>query len=813
MSGLWRDVVHTLRLLARHRGFAAAVLVTIALGVGGVSAVFSVVYGVLIQPLPYQQPDRLVRLWEVHRGAQALVDEPLLTNLTYQRWQRSSATLDGLGAFDVGMYTVANAGPVERLRGVRATPSLFSVLRVAPAHGRFFDAADSEKGAARVVVLTDATWRARFGGAPVLDKRLAIDGENYRVVGIAPPGFAFPGPEADRPSDERHPVSFYIPMAVPSEDDVDIVDAIGRLKDGVTVVQAETEGTSVARAVERPGTANVIFGAGGPVDVHVRALAGEMTTRIRSALLVLAAAVCLVLLIVCANVANLFLLRSTGRARELLVRTALGAGPRRIVRQLLTESLVVSLVGGGLGLFIGWAAIAALPFIAPSNFPRLDAIHFDGRVLVVAALACVSVGACAGVMPAVRCSQLDLSTTIGSGGRTVSTHDTGARRLLLVVEAALAVVLLVGTTLLARSFVNLTRVDPGYDATNVLTADVMASRASDTSRLTASVLERLRDVPGVHAAGAGSMAPFGNMIVSVGFELPGVTTADGRPVIAHAYRAVITPGYAEALGMRILEGRFFREADEGASIAPMLVNASFAKKYFADGKVAVGRTFTGLFGEDDRVVEVVGVVADVLPADLDASPQPQIYTLRDAATTMRDATLIVKTSGDSSSTARLLRRIVQQIDPGATLDHLGPLGSKISASVSEPRLTTLVLAVFAGLALTLAATGLYGVLSYSVAQRRREIGVRAALGATRGELVAMVLREGLGVTAIGLVIGVTVAAFTMHAMANVLFGVAPLDVVAFTMAPLLLVVVAVAACLVPAWRAATIDPRSALNAE
>jgi predicted permease len=625
-------------------------------------------------------------------------------------------------------------------------------------------------------------------------------------VGVASPGFAFPGPEADRPSDERHPVSFYIPMAVPNVDDVDIVDAIGRLKDGVTAAQAETEGTSFARAVERPGTADVIFGAGGPVDVHVSVLADEMTTHIRSALLVLAAGVFLVLLIVCANVANLFLLRSTGRARELLVRTALGAGPRRIVRQLLTESLVVSLVGGGFGLFIGWMTVAALPFVAPSNFPRLDAVHVDWRVLLVTMFACVGVGACAGVLPAVRCSRLDLSTTLASGGeRTVSARDTAARRLLLVVEAALAVVLLVGTMLLARSFVNLVQVDTGYDPTNVLTADMMPSPASGTP-VAESVLERVQRLPGVRAAGIGSMAPFGNMIVSVGFELPGMTTADGRPVIAYAYRAIITPGYAEALGMRLLEGRFFRETDEGASIAPMLVNASFVKKYFADGKAVVGRKFTGLFGGDDRVVEIVGVVADVLPADLDASPQPQIYTLR-------DATLIVKISGDSSSTARLLRQIVRDIDPGAVLDHAGPLGSKISASVSEPRFTTLVLAIFAALALILAATGLYGVLSYTVAQRRREIGLRVALGATRGNLVAMVLREGLGVTAVGLVLGVTVAALTMRAMANVLFGVAPLDIMTFTTAPLLLVVVAVAACLVPAWRAATIDPRSVLNAE
>jgi len=243
MSGLCGDIKHTLRVLARNRGFAAAVLVTIALGVGGAAVVFSVVYGVLLQPLPYPRPDRLIRLWEVHRGAHAPVDVPLLTNLTYQSWARSTATLESVGAFEAGMHTVANAGPVERIRGARVTPSLFRVLRVAVAQGRLFDEADVEKGASKVVVLTHATWRSRFGGAPVLGKLLTIDGEDHRVVGVAPPGFAFPGPEAERPSDDRRPVSFYTPLAVPDMDGFDAVEAIGRLEDGVTAVQDEAEGT------------------------------------------------------------------------------------------------------------------------------------------------------------------------------------------------------------------------------------------------------------------------------------------------------------------------------------------------------------------------------------------------------------------------------------------------------------------------------------------------------------------------------------------------------------------------------------------
>ena len=785
-----------------------------ALGVGGTSAVFSVVYGVLLQPLPYRDSDRLVRQWEVHRGARPPVDVPLLTNVTYHAWAHSSATLESVGAFETGMFTVENAGHVDRLRGARVTPSLFRVLRVAAAEGRLLEEADAEQGASKVVVLTHATWRSRFAGAAVLGTWLTVNGEPHRVVGIAPAGFAFPGPEAARPSDDRRPVAFYTPMAVPGLADFDVVEAIGRLEEGISPVQAEAEGTSLARAVERSEVADVIFGTGGPVDVRAGVLLEQMTASVRPALVVLAAGVGLVLLVVCANIANLFLLRSTVRRRELALRAALGAGGRRLVQHLLTESLVVSLLGGGLGILVGWAMTAAVPLVAPSNFPRLDNLYVDWPFLLVATLASVVVGLSAGVMPALRSARLDLSTTIGVGGnRGASLPGPGARRLLLVIEAALAVVLLVGATLLARSFVKIMQVDTGYEAAHVLTADLIARQASDTSQVAESVLDRIRDVSGVRAAGAGTMAPFGSMIISTAFQLPGMTAADGRPLLARAYRAVITPGYTEALGMRLLEGRFFREADVGSPVRPMLVNASFARKYFADGRAATGRRFAGLFGERGRLVEVVGVVADVLPAGPGAAPEPQIYTLHEGAGTMANATLVVKTDGDPLTLAPLLRQVVQQLDPGASLDQLGSLNARISGSVSQPRFTAVVLLAFSGLALALAATGLYGVLSYTVAQRRREIGLRAALGSTRGQIMAMVLREGLGVTAVGLALGVAVASVAMRATTHVLFGVAPLDPVAFLVAPLVLAVVAVAACLGPAWRAAAIDPVEALSAD
>jgi putative ABC transport system permease protein len=824
MDTLVRDVQQAFRLLSGHRGFAAAALTTIALGVGGTAAVFSVVYGILFRPLPYPEPERLVRMWEVHPGAHAPIPGSLLSNPTYHAWSRSSESLQDIGAFRGSDYTVTLLGVAQRLRGTRVTPSIFRLLRVSPATGRFFSEADAEEGAPPVVVLGHGLWRDRFGSDPAaIGRTLMIDGVEHRIVGVAPPGFAFPEREVGL-RDDRREVTLYTAFAVramkPDAKVIDFANAIARLKPGTTIAHAEAEGTSYARSVERP-LADLVFGKGRPVEVRVRSVVDQMTMRVRPALVVLAAGVALVLLIACANAANLFLSRGSDRARELAVRAALGAGRLRLVRQLLTESLVISLIGGTVGLFIGWAMTAAVPALAPADFPRLDEIRVDARFLAMAALAALFVGALSGAAPAVRGSRFDLVVSMqAGGGRSVGSPGARARRVLLVVEAALAVVLLVGATLLARSFVQLVRVDAGYESANVLTADLRMAPGTDTAQrtwqLAVSTLERLRATPGVRVAGAGDMAPFGRVLSSFGFTLPGVTTSDGRTVVATTLRAVITPGYAEALGMRLREGRFFRADDVTSAIRPMLVNDAFAKTYFTDGQPATGRRFTGIFPKwlgKDTVVEVVGVVGDVLPEALDGRAQPQIFVAYGAGINAGNATLVVKTEDAPASIAPLLRDIVQRLEPGATLERMGPLASKISASVGDKRFTTFVLVAFAVQALALATTGLYGVLSYNVSQRRREMGVRAALGATRGDLIRMVVREGLIVTAIGLALGIFVAAFAARAMSGVLFGITPLDRTAFSLSALLLFVVAGAACLIPARRAAAIDPAEALRAE
>jgi predicted permease len=363
-------------------------------------------------------------------------------------------------------------------------------------------------------------------------------------------------------------------------------------------------------------------------------------------------------------------------------------------------------------------------------------------------------------------------------------------------------------------------VDAGYDPAHVLTADVRlpatAGAEAHQSQQAISMLERLRTIPGVHVAGAGDMAPFGSMLSSFGFTLPGVTSLDGAPVVATALRAIVTPGYAEALGMRLNEGRWFRADDRTSAIRPILVNRAFAKTYFTDGRPATGRRFHGLFPGwlgKDTVVDIVGVVEDMLPAALDAPPQPQIFVAEGGPVHLGHVTLVVKAQGDPMAIAPPLSGVVQQMAPGATIERLGPLTAKISASIGEPRFATFVLGAFAALALGLATTGLYGVLSCNIAQRRQEMAVRAALGARRGDIVTMVLREGLTTTTIGVAAGMALASLATRVMTSALFGVTPLDIVAFSAAPLLLFLVSCVACLIPARRAAGIDPAEALKAE
>jgi putative ABC transport system permease protein len=821
METLLKDIRYATAMMRRNKAFTTAGLLTLALGIGATTAVFSIVYGVLLRPLPYPAADRLVRLSEEHPGAVSPLRAAMLSNLTYYAWSAAPRTIDQFAAYTPATYTVTRDGESARLDGTSVTPSLFAMLGEIPALGRFLRDDDAKTGSAAVAVLSDRGWRERFSADPsIVGRGVDIDGKPATIVGVARPGLAFP----DR--DALMWMPLVIPPAAPDavagrRGRMSVQFALARLKPGVTAQQAETEGTAAARSTVRPMAANLLFGVGGEPVVHVRGMVDEMTSRIRPALLVLAAGVGCVLLIACANVANLFLARGVAREREFAVRAAIGASAARIARQLVTESLVLSTIGGALGLGLAWALVRLAQLTAARDFPRLDAVHLDAPVLAFTAATALFTAIAAGLAPALRGSRFNLAESLHGGDGATAGGFRGARasRLrdgLLTAEAAFAVLLLVGAMLLARSFVKLTQVDAGYRADRVLGVQVYLpggngdEQAARNQRLVAPLLERVRATAGVAAAGAGNMMPLDNATMIAGFPSPW-NPPGAAPGIARALSYIVTPGYQEALGLRLRKGRFFVDGDVSSGTRAWVVNEEFARSYLPPEPL--GYRFEQTSDTAPVPIEIVGIVANVLKDGNDRKPQPEIYSVaRDRATYGSRFELVIRTAGAPASIAPAVRGLVHAALPSAAIETV-PLAQRVAESVDQPRFATTVLAAFAVVALALASVGLYGVLSYSVSQRRRELGVRAALGAARSDLIRLVIRQGMGATVLGLALGLVAAAGLTRLMQSVLFGVGPLDAIAFAIAPLILIPISVLACMAPASRAAKTNPIEALRSQ
>jgi putative ABC transport system permease protein len=814
LAPMWSDLRSALRVLGQQPAFAVTALLTLALGIGANTAIFSIVYGVSMRPLPYPRPEQLVRLYEEHPGGTSPLRMKWISDITLDAW-RSGNSLSQVAIYSSYIETVGRTEP-ERWRSGVVSPPLFPMLRVTPVLGRFFDESETVAGADSVVVLSHQLWRERYSGnADAIGQSLWIDGKAYQIIGVAPAGFSFPHPD----------VQYWRPYVLPSQvgpsgqQRIRVMQAMARLADGVSAEQAAAEGTAAARSVPRPPSAFMMFGQGGPVVVHVTGFVDEMTRGIRPALIVLSIGVGFVLLIACANVANLFLSRGVVRRRELAVRAALGAGRGRLMRQLLTESLVIAVLGGALGWLLANWLVQVLPMVAPSGIPRLDNVQLDRLALMFAIVATLATAVLSGGLPAIKGSRTELAGAMGDGD--VRSTGSAARRLrggLLVAEAALAVVLLVGAALLIRSFIRLTSVDAGYSAENVLTAQVIVpavpegTSPPDTAE---AILARVRAVPGVIAAGAANMAPLVPMSAIRMVTLP-ERTAAGEPIQARATAWTVTTGFAESLGLRLKAGRLFTAADARDPANLVLVNEEFVRLYWSDGRPVVGRRYDGVFGPSGQQTEVVGIVANTLKDGLDRLPEPEIYTLRKPGPQIglgRSMNLVVRADRNPAALVADIRRVVLDLEPRAAFDDVSPLTAKVAASVAEPRFSASVLAGFAGLAVLLAAIGLYGVLLYGVSERRREMGVRAAMGASRRQLVGLIVREGLGVVLLGLVVGLAGAAALSRLMQGLLFGVASLDLWVYLAAPAILVFVAILACLIPARRAAAVDPVEALRCE
>ena len=813
METLIRDVRYALGAMGRAPVLTATVLLTFALGIGTTTAMFSVVHGMLLRPLPYAEPDRLVKIWEEHPGGATMGGLRRLSNRTAAAWTASPATLESLGAaysYDTTV-TFGPDGDPEKIPSAAVSPAVFGMVGAVPALGRFFLNEEGRPGAGNVVVLSDHLWRERYAASPdVVGRTLSVNGEPHTIVGVAQPSMEFP--------DRR--VRLWVPHAIPAVAGTatQIFSAVGRLRADATTAQAEAEGTAAARSVPRPPSTNLIFGKGGPVVVRVRPLAEDMTSGVRPALLVLAAAVLLVLAIACANVANLLLSRGLARERELAIRAAVGASRARLLRQLLTESAVLSTSGGLLGLLLAWALVRVLPAIAPDRLPRLDDIRVDAVVLAFSIAASMVAGLAAGLVPALRAGRVALYDSIRVAGGSSAAGGDEARRLrhaLLVAEAAFAVILVVGASLLVRSFVRLTNVDPGYRADHVLTAGTQMPREGtdeQAAQYIDAALARLRALPGVHAAGAGSMIPLAGLVAMSTFTIPEHVAA-GKPTAPRALTYVVTPGYAEALSQRLKEGRFFAESDTRVSPRPLVVNEAFVRQYIGVQPV-VGLQLGPLFqSEAGSQTEIIGVVADMLKHGNDRQPEPEIYFLHGTGTNRLSgyANFVVRTSGPPAAAANDVRAILRAIDRRVIVDRIDPLEALLAKSVARPRFGLTIVTAFAALALLLAAVGLYGVLSYGVSRRRRELAVRAALGADRGRLAALVVREGLGVTVAGMLAGIVAASLLTRMMETLLFNISPFDPVSYGGGLLVLIVVALAATLVPAWRASVTDPAAGLR--
>lgn len=812
---LWQDVRHAVSGLRRNPGFAAAALATLALAIGATTAVFSLVYGVLLRPLPFVEPNTLVRIWEEHPGGTTITGQRWLSHWTYHAWKDRQPSLVQFGGYSTSSSVMRIDDTAFAVGGAAMTPTLVSMIGARPALGRWFVESDAVPGAAPVVVLSHRLWQERLGGSPgAVGRIIFLDDEPYTIVGIAEPDMQFPSERND----------CWLPYAVPTPAAEPRrtfgFNAVARLAPGITAQQVEAEGTAAARSVERPMSADLIFGKGEPVVVHARNLAEDTAAPVRPALLALAVAVALVLLVACANVANLLLSRGVARQREFAIRMAVGASRGRLIRQALTESLVLASGAGALGVGLAWMLVRGLPAIAPRQFPRLGDVQLDLTVLAFAMFVTLIAAVASGLLPAIKSAGADATTSIrgGDGGVSEGFRTRGVRRMrdgLLVLESALAVLLLVGALLVGHSLVRLMSVDAGYTPESVVTATVTMPRGSKPERSATfldAMFARLEGRPDVAAVGAALMMPMVSMTAVM--SSPVEPTPGAEPVMARSLNYVATPGYAEAIGLRLKAGRFFTPDDQRPGVRAMIVNEEFVRRYLR-GPV-VGRRFERVYSGDGVVpTEIIGIVGNVLKDGHDREPEPEVYFVHGGPTRALSGyfSVAVRTAGDPTAVMAEFRDVAASIDPGAAVARVDRLTDRVSASMAQPRFATMVLALLAALGLALASVGLFAVLSYTVSQRRREIGVRAALGASRLRILKLVLAQGLTVTGVGLVLGLVASAGLTRLLEGLLFGVKPLDTLSFVLAAVILVPVALLASLLPALRAASTDPAVVLRTE
>lgn len=810
MDAWLKDLRYSIRRLTRAPGFAAIVVLTLALGIGANSAIFSVVNGVLLRPLPYREPAQLVTVEHFYsslNNLEAPVSVPGFRDYSARKHIfQSTAVQTGWAP------SLTGKGDPERVQATRATALLFSTLGVSPLLGRTFAADEDQPGKPRVVVLSWAFWQRAFAGdRGVLGKTVVLDNEPYEVIGVMGPEFrAF----FDSQSELWAPLVFRPEQFTNDNRTNEFLSFTGRLASGVTPVVAQRDMSAFAGQLKREYPDN--YGAGW--TLLVTSLLEEGTSAIRPALYILLGAVGFVLLIACGNVANLFLARAAARAKEVAVRSALGAEWWQLVRQLLTESVVVSVAGGIVGLALSWLALRALVAFNPTNLPRVQDIRIDPAVLIFTFALAIVTGLVFGLAPALQAVRTNLQATLKEGGRT-SGGGTGhkVRRALVVAETALALTLLAGAGLLIRSFARIQGIDPGFQAERVLTFNLSLPNSkypSDTQRIAffEQLLPRLAAVPGVEAIGTTSNVPFGGNWSTGSFSVEGYQAPQGQPGPWGDIR-VVSSGFFETLRVPVRAGRTFTPQDRAGSPRVVVVDEGLIRRYWPN-EDAIGKRITFGDAADSTAEwrEIVGVVGYTKHEGLDAESRVQVYMpLLQQGLPFSD--VVVRTRGDPEAMVSALRARVQEMDRDLPLSRVSTVERLISESFGQRRFSMFLLGLFAALALVLASIGIYGVMSYSVAQRSHEMGLRMALGAARGTVVKLILTQGMSLVALGVGIGLVGAFALTRVLRTQLFGVQPTDPLTYVLVTLLLTAVAVIATLGPALRATRVDPIVALRQE
>ena len=792
------DIRYLIRVLVKSPAFTLVAVLTLALGIGANTAIFSVVNSVLLHALPYPQAGRLVLVLENAKG----FGEMATSYSNFLDWAAQNKVFESQAVVREDSFTLTGAGEPEHIRAIKGSVGIFSTMGVSPAIGRAFLPDEDRRGAGGVVILTDGLWKRRFGADPaVIGRSLRLDQKPYTVIGVMPSDFRMPMMACD--------------LLIPVGLDADMgrwshyLTSVARLKPGVSMTQAQSNLNGISQALQRQYP-----DSNGGWSLQVQSLQGYINDQVGTALLVLLGAVGLVLLIACANIANLLLARATTRRREFAIRAALGAGRLRVVRQMLTESVLLALMGGGVGLLVASWGIDFLVSLKPADMPLAETIHLDSSMLLFTLGVSIATGLIFGITPAFESWRLDLNESLKEGGRTAGTSSRHAlRKALVVCEIALSLVLSIGAGLLIKSFINVSKVNPGFRVESVLTMELTLPKAaySDDVKTAAfydRLLENAKHLPGINAAGAASNLPLSSMNWETGFYIEGQPKPARASDLQYAEASVVAGDYFQTMGMRLLRGRFFSEMDRRDSPKVIIIDENLAAKYWPNQDPVGKRMF--IIGGSLR--EVVGVVGHIKYTGLDRDTRVEVFTLF-TQMPYRDMYLTFRTSGDPAAMSAAISNTVHALDKDLALYDVRTMQQLVSRSLSMRRFSVLLLVIFAGLALLLAGVGIYGVMAYSVAQRSHEMGIRMALGARAADVRGLVVRQTMQLAFIGVVIGLAAAFALTRVMSSLLFGVTATDPPVFTGISVLLVVVALLASYVPARRATRVDPIVTLRYE